>query len=94
MEFDIKYEKVLQEIDKIIYTDYTPRSLKNFIEGYRLEENLREKQDRQLKEGLGVKRKQYVDWSEIKHHERQYTKAKIHKIAQNEIERIKSKERA
>lgn len=93
MEFDIKYEKVLQEIDKIIYTDYTPRSLKNFIEGYRLDENLREKQDRQLKEGLGVKRKQYVDWSEIKHHERQYTKAKIHKIAQNEIERIKSKER-
>ena len=69
MEFDIKYEKVLQEIDKIIYTDYTPRSLKNFIEGYRLDENLREKQDRQLKEGLGVKRKQYVDWSEIKHHE-------------------------
>ena len=57
MEFDIKYQNVMMKIDKIIYSDYNPKSLKNFIEGYRIEENLREKEEKIRKEGNAAKRK-------------------------------------
>lgn len=92
MEFDIKYQNVMMKIDKIIYSDYNPKSLKNFIEGYRIEENLREKEEKIRKEGNAAKRKKYVDWSEIKKHEKLYDKAKFQKMAQNELEKINNKQ--
>lgn len=93
MDFDSKYTNLLERIDKIIYSDYNPKILQNYIKDYRIDKEIREKSQKEKEDNTIIKRKQYVDWKEIRKHEKNYIRAKIHKIGQNEIERFNNKDR-
>ena len=93
MDFDAKYTNLIEKIDKIIYSDYNPKILQNYIKEYKIEKELQEKNQKEKEDNMIIKRKQYVDWNEIRKHEKNYIRAKIHKIGQNEIEKINNKDR-
>ena len=93
MDFDAKYTNLIERIDKIIYSDYNPKILQNYIKEYKIEKEIQEKSQKEKEDNTIIKRKQYVDWNEIRKHEKNFIKAKIHKIGQNEIEKINNKDR-
>ena len=80
----------MTKIDKLIYTDYNPITLKNFIANYKQEQKaleLKEKRNEE-KNASAKTRKYYVDWSEVRKHEEKYNKKKYHQIMINEINQM------
>jgi hypothetical protein len=90
MSFDQLYEETMSKIDKLIYTDYNPITLKNFIANYKEEQKaleLKEKMNEE-KNTSAKTRKHYVDWAEVRKHEEKYNKKKYHQIMINEINQM------
>ena len=40
MDFDAKYTNLIERIDKIIYSDYNPKILQNYIKEYKIEKEI------------------------------------------------------
>ena len=70
MDFDAKYTNLIERIDKIIYSDYNPKILQNYIKEYKIEKEIQEKSQKEKEDNTIIKRKQYVDWNEIRKHEK------------------------
>ena len=90
MSFDQLYEETMAKIDKLIYTDYNPITLKNFIANFKQEQKaleIREKINEE-KSTSAKTRKYYIDWSEVRKHEEKYNKKKYHQIMINEINQM------
>ena len=58
MDFDAKYTNLIERIDKIIYSDYNPKILQNYIKEYKIEKEIQEKSQKEKKEKRIIKRKQ------------------------------------
>lgn len=103
MTFDEKYEIVMKQIDNIFRNDKEHDSLKKYIEGYKIDKMMLEREEKKSEESFHLygsvdrsalrQRKQIVGLAEIKEHEKTYAKAKYEKIAQKEINRMKERER-
>jgi hypothetical protein len=104
MDFEQKYDDALNRINILLNDNYTPKNLKKYIEGYKLEQSIDVRNKKKLEESFinqnynnnsymfDEKRKRQVTLTEIKEHEQRFDRIKAQNIINNEIKRKKMKE--
>ena len=104
MNFDEKYNKILSKIDSLINEDYNPKNIKKYLESYKIENKIEERNQKKKNELILInkennspinheeKRKKTVGLKEIREHCLKIDKMKIERIANNEIKKMKMKD--
>ncbi len=104
MDFEQKYDDALYRINILLNDNYTPKNLKKYIEGYKLEQSIDVRNKKKLEESFlnqsynnnsymfDEKRKKQVTLTEIREHEQRFDRIKAQNIINNEIKRKKMKQ--
>ena len=104
MDFERKYDDALNRINILLNDNYTPKNLKKYIEGYKLEQSIDVRNKKKLEESFLIqsnnnnsymfdeKRKKKVTLTEIREHEQRFDRIKAQNIINNEIKRKKMKQ--
>ena len=104
MDFEQKYDDALYRINILLNDNYTPKNLKKYIEGYKLEQSIDVRNKKKLEESFlnqsynnnsymfDEKRKKKVTLTEIREHEQRFDRIKAQNIINNEIKRKKMKQ--
>ena len=103
MDFEQKFNDAMSRIDLLLNNDYTPKNIKKYIEGYKLEQSIDERNKRRIEESFlnqsnsnsyifNDKRKKQVTLTEIKEHEVKFDRMKGKNIINNELKKKKLKE--
>ena len=50
MNFDEKYNKILSKIDSLINEDYNPKNIKKYLESYKIENKIEERNQKKKNE--------------------------------------------
>ena len=95
--FNAKFNEGMERLDSLLSSDYKPKSIKNYLDRYKLEKSREERLLNKSKNGRDIisaeKRKQIVDIYEIRKHEKKVQQYQYQNYLKNEIEWFKLKKR-
>ncbi|MCQ2819008.1 MAG: hypothetical protein MJ252_17225 [archaeon] len=89
-QFNDKFKWAMNKLDQITKEDSEIKSIKSLVEGIKFEQiqetkDKKKKEEALKKEGSFIIRKEKVNWSEIRNHERQFDKHIMADRARNEV---------
>ena len=77
MNFDEKYNKILSKIDSLINEDYNPKNIKKYLESYKIENKIEERNQKKKNELILINKENN---SPINHEERRKKTVRLKEI--------------